>query len=67
MKEESDITFVRFFLRGLIGPRESFDPIFVPRPPPMYMYRHDWISIDIYELVVTWLVTWLVLIGRNQL
>ena len=35
--------------------------------PPMYMYRHDWISIDNYELVVTFVVTWPVLIGRNRL
>ena len=31
------------------------------------MYRHDWICIDIYELVVTFVVTWPDLIGRNRL
>ena len=49
MKEESDITFDRIFLRGLIGLGESFDLFFLPPPPPnMYNYKHNRICTDIY-------------------
>ena len=56
VKEESDITFVRIFESanrswGII--RSDFHT----PAPPMYIYKHHRICVDIYELVVTFVVT----------
>ena len=55
-KEESDITFDRIFLRGLIGLGESFDLFFLPPPPHMYIYKHHRICTDTGELIVAFIV-----------